>query len=60
MASALPNEGGVGEDLETAEIQADAVGFATGKGRGSNFRNIRALSSERLPSTITIGSRLPT
>ena len=40
MASALPNEGGVGEDLETAEIQADAVGFDTGKGRGSKFRNI--------------------
>ena len=40
MASALPNEGGVGEDLETAEIQADAVGFATGKGRACNFRKI--------------------
>ena len=37
MASALPNEGGVGEDLETAEIQADAVGFATGKGRAVIF-----------------------
>ena len=40
MASALPNGGGGGDDLDTAKIQADAAGFAIGKGRGSYFSNI--------------------